>query len=115
MTSRKQIPRVARDDNSNGLELAVSQAIYLGDATVRRAAALQAHPLSIGPRAVLNPVDASAAGLADGAMAKLATVAGTATLPVAVDDRVARGCIWVESGHGATAPLASARVEVGPA
>ena len=99
----------------NGLELAVSQAIYRGDATVRRAAALQTHPLSIGPRAVLHPADASAAGVAEGAMARFATDAGTATLPVAVNDRVARGCVWVESGHGATAPLASARVEVGPA
>ncbi|MFT3896384.1 MAG: NADH-quinone oxidoreductase subunit NuoG [Thermomonas sp.] len=99
----------------NGLELAVSQAIYRGDATVRRAAALQAHPLNAGPRAVLNPADAAALGIADGAMAKFANGIGTATLQVAVDDRVAKGTAWVESGHGATAPLASARVEVRPA
>jgi NADH-quinone oxidoreductase subunit G len=97
------------------LELALSQAIYRSDATVRRAAALQAHPLNVGPRAVLNPADASALGIADGAMAKFATGVGTATLQVALDARVAPGCAWVESGHGATSPLASARAEVRPA
>jgi len=105
----------AAEQGGNGLELAVSQAIYRSDATVRRAAALQAHPLNVGPRAVLNPADASALGIADGAMAKLATGVGTATLQVALDARVAPGCAWVESGYGATAPLASARAEVRPA
>ena len=37
---------------------------------------------------------------------------GTATLQVALSERVAPGCAWVESGYGATAPLAGARVEV---
>ena len=46
-------------------------------------------------------------------MAKCATAAGTATLPVRVDARVAQGSVWVESGHGATAPLvAAATLEV---
>jgi NADH-quinone oxidoreductase subunit G len=96
-----------------GLEIAASQAIYRGDAILRRAAALQAHPLTVGPRIALNPVDAQAAGLADGAMAKVAAGQGTATLPVAVDARVAAGCAWIESGYGATAPLLPAgKVEV---
>jgi NADH-quinone oxidoreductase subunit G len=93
-----------------GLELAVSPAIYRVDATVRRAAALQAHPLNAGPRVVLHPADAAAAGLAEGAMAKLDNGVGTATLPVVVDDRVAQGAAWVESGHGATAALGAGRV-----
>jgi NADH-quinone oxidoreductase subunit G len=91
-----------------GLEIATSQAIYRVDAVTRRAEALQAHPLNAGPRVLLNPADAAGVGLVEGAMAKLATSTGTATLPVVVDDRVAVGCLWVESGHGATAPLASA-------
>ena len=37
---------------------------------------------------------------------------GTATLPVAVDARVAAGVAWIEGGHGATAPLGAGRVEV---
>ena len=98
---------------AGALEVAASQAIYRVDAIVRRAAALQAHPLNVGPRVVLNPADAQAAGVAAGAMAKVAAVQGTATLPVAVDARVAAGCAWIESGHGATAPLlAAGKVEV---
>jgi NADH-quinone oxidoreductase subunit G len=79
---------------------------------VRRAAALQAHPLTVGPRIVLHPQDAQAAGLDADAVAKVATDVGTATLPVAVSNQVAQGSAWIESGYGATAPLASARVEV---
>jgi NADH-quinone oxidoreductase subunit G len=98
---------------ANGLEIAASQAIYRGDAILRRAAALQAHPLTVGARISLHPVDAQAAGLADGAMAKVAAGQGTATLPVAIDARVATGCAWIESGYGATAPLLTAgKVEV---
>ena len=41
------------------------------------------------------------------------TARGNATLPVVVDDRVAAGCAWIESGYGATAPLlASGKLEV---
>ncbi len=96
----------------HGLELALVPAIYRTDAVVRRAAALQAHPLNIAPRIALNPADASAAGLADGAMARLRGASGTAVLPVEVDARVAAGVAWIEGGHGATAPLGAGRVEV---
>src|SRR5690606_3079158 len=47
-----QPPRITAD----GLEIAASMAIYRSDAVVRRAAALQSHPLNRPPRAVLNPV-----------------------------------------------------------
>ncbi len=101
------------EQGSGGFEVAVSQAIYRGDAAVRRAKALQAHPLTVGARVVLNAADAAATGLAEGAMAKLGNGVGTATLQVVVDDRVAPGCAWIESGYGATAPLAaSATLEV---
>ncbi|MGN6512495.1 MAG: NADH-quinone oxidoreductase subunit NuoG [Lysobacteraceae bacterium] len=106
--ARGQAPSLA----GNGLELVASQAIYRVDAVVRRASALQAHPLTVGPRIVLHPRDAQAAGLAAGVVAKVAGAAGTATLPVALSDKVAPGSAWIESGYGATAPLATARVEV---
>ncbi|MBP6798845.1 MAG: molybdopterin-dependent oxidoreductase, partial [Luteimonas sp.] len=98
--------------SEGGLELAVSQAIYRVDGVTRRAAALQAHPLNVGPRITLHPDDASAAGLSDSAMAKVGNGAGTATLPVVVSDRVARGAAWVESGYGPTAALGAGRVKV---
>ncbi|RDZ28797.1 NADH-quinone oxidoreductase subunit NuoG [Lysobacter silvisoli] len=98
-----------------GLEVAASIAIYRSDAVVRRAAALQAHPLNREPRAVLNPADAQSLGLEDGAVGKFAAAAGTATLPVAVSDKVAAGTVWIETGHGATAPLGAGRVQAGRA
>ncbi|MGO4259259.1 NADH-quinone oxidoreductase subunit NuoG [Lysobacter sp. TAB13] len=98
-----------------GLEVAVSTAIYRSDATVRRAPALQSHPLNQEPRAVLNSKDAAALGLGDGAVGKFSAGAGTATLPVAISDKVAPGTVWIESGHGATAPLGAGRVQAGRA
>ncbi|MCC7632881.1 NADH-quinone oxidoreductase subunit NuoG [Stenotrophomonas rhizophila] len=95
-----------------GLEVASTAAIYRTDAVVRRAQALQSHPLNNAPRIVLNSADAARLQLAEGQMAKVGTDAGRATLPVVVDARVAAGAVWIESGHGATAPLGAARVTV---
>ena len=47
-----------------------------------------------------------------GAMARVRNGAGTATLQINVSDLVARGCAWVESGHGATAALGAGHVTV---
>ena len=96
--------------SGEGLELAVSPAIYRVDATVRRAAALQSHPLTVGARIVLNPADAGS--LAAGAMVRVDNGVGQATLPLAIDARVAKGAVWVESGYGATAALGAGRVRV---
>ncbi|GHA71146.1 NADH-quinone oxidoreductase subunit NuoG [Cognatilysobacter bugurensis] len=98
-----------------GFEVAMTTAIYRSDATVRRAAALQAHPLNLPPRAVVHPDDAGRLGLNEGASAKLTTAAGTATLPLEVSSKVAAGTVWVESGHGATAPIGAARIQIGGA
>ncbi|GFF05146.1 hypothetical protein SM139_0325 [Stenotrophomonas maltophilia] len=95
-----------------GLEVASTAAIYRTDAVVRRAPALQSHPLNNAPRIVLNAEDAARLQLQEGQMAKVGTDAGKATLPVVVDARVAAGSVWIESGHGATAPLGAARVTV---
>ena len=97
----------------DGLELAVSQAIYRSDAQVRRAQALQAHPLTAGPRAMLHPDTARQFGLADGAMARLGNASGTGMLPVTLDARVARDCIWLESGYGATAAFGGGNAGIG--
>jgi NADH-quinone oxidoreductase subunit G len=102
----------AQKTGGDGLELAVSSAIYRVDTVVRRAAALQSHPLNAGPRLVLHPADAAAASLTDGAMAKVDNGVGTATLQVVVDPRVAAGTAWVESGYGATAALGGGRVRI---
>jgi len=101
-------PQVADE----GLEVASTPAIYRTDAVVRRAQALQSHPLNNEPRIVLNADDAARLQLTEGQMAKVGTDAGRATLSVVVDARVAAGTVWIESGHGATAPLGAARVTV---
>ncbi|WAC63593.1 NADH-quinone oxidoreductase subunit NuoG [Pseudoxanthomonas sp. SL93] len=98
--------------SGDGLQLAVSYAIYRTDGTVRRAKALQEHPLNVGARIVLNPADAQSAGVTGGQVAKVANGSGTATLPVVVDARVAEGAAWIECGYGATAPLGAGRVTV---
>lgn len=103
-------PAVA--SSGDGLQLAVSYAIYRTDGTVRRAKALQEHPLNVGARVVLNPADAQSAGVTGGQVAKVANGSGTATLPVVVDARVAEGAAWIECGYGATAPLGAGRVTV---
>ncbi len=96
------VARGSAPKTGSGLELAVTRAIYRTDAVIRRCEALQAHPLTQGPRACVQPDDA--AGMADGAMGRL----GAAALPIVHDIRVARGCVWIETGYDATAPLAAA-------
>ncbi len=87
------------------LERIVSSPIYRGDAVLRRATALNAHPLSTGAQARINPADAARLGLADGVMCKIGDGVGTCALPVSVSPRVAPGSVWIESNHEATAPL----------
>ncbi len=102
-----------RPTAGEGLARITTVPIYRSDAVVRRAAALQSHPLTVGPRAVMHPEDALALGLADGVIAKFADGVGEATLPVSVSSRVAKGAVWIESGYAATAPLsATARLTV---
>jgi len=88
-----------------GLERIATTPIYRSDAVLRRSPALQAHPLTHPPRLVVHPDDA--AGLAKDSMAKVGDVTGTATLQVEISPRVARGCVLVETSHGATAPLSA--------
>jgi NADH-quinone oxidoreductase subunit G len=108
----EEVARNDADETGQGFELAVTSAIYRVDGVTRRAAALQAHPLTLGPRITLHTEDAKAAGLADDAMAKVTNAAGTATLPVATSDSIARGVAWVESGYGATAALGAGRIRL---
>jgi len=97
---------------SEGLEVAATAAIYRTDAVVRRASALQAHPLNLAPSVTMSPEQAAQLQVAEGQMVKVGTAAGKATLPVVLDKRVAAGTVWIESGHGATAPLGAGRVTV---
>jgi len=114
MENRSVTPTVSAQpaSTSSGLEVVATPAIYRSDAVVRRAAALQAHPLNIAPCVAMHPEQATQLQIQAGQMVKVATDAGQATLPLVLDKRVASGTVWIESGHGATAPLGAARVTV---
>ena len=88
------------------LERIASIPPYRSDAVLRRAAALNAHPLSAGPWLAVHPEDGAALGLAADAMARVGDAVGSAVLPVRLDARVARGAAWIDACHEATAPLA---------
>jgi NADH-quinone oxidoreductase subunit G len=75
--------------------------IYRTDAVVRRAKALQAHPLNRAPALRICADDARVLGLLEGVKADVDGV----TLPVVVDAAVPKGCAWIEAGHAATGSL----------
>ena len=75
--------------------------IYRTDAVVRRAKALQAHPLNRAPAVRINADVARSLGVIAGAKAN---VNGT-VLPVVVDTAVPNGCAWIEAGFAATGSL----------
>ncbi len=85
-----------------GMTRIASMPIYRGDAVLRRAAALNAHPLTRAAAARLHAVDAERLGVKDGDSVQ---VAGTTTLPVVVDAAVPTGAVWIESAHAASATL----------
>jgi NADH-quinone oxidoreductase subunit G len=86
-------------------ERVVSTPIYRADAVLRRAKSLNAHTLTKGAAAVLNPADALSRGFSEGVMVKVGDGVGSSVLPLMISTRVVPGTVWVESGYEATAPL----------
>ncbi|MDE2278724.1 MAG: NADH-quinone oxidoreductase subunit G [Xanthomonadaceae bacterium] len=84
-----------------GLARIATWPIYRGDAVLRRATALNAHPLNRAPAVRINADEAARLGLADGAAVRV----GDATLPVAVDRTVPDGAAWIEAAQDTTATL----------
>jgi len=85
----------------NELVRLTTTATYRGDAVLRRAAALAAHPLTRGPRVTLNPQDALALGIGQGGSARVNDL----VLAVDLSHEVARGAVWIESGYAQTDTL----------
>ena len=94
---------IAKTEAATGgkFERIATTAIYRGDSVLRRTPSLQAHPLTRGARATLNPEDALALGLGHGANARV----GNVTLPVDISRRVPKGAVWIEAGYAETATL----------
>ncbi len=89
-----------------GFARVATVAPYRSDAVVRRAAALQATPVARPAQIVLNPADAIAEGLSQGASVKVGDGSAEVQLPLVVSTRVPQGAAWIESGHAETAKLA---------
>jgi NADH-quinone oxidoreductase subunit G len=75
--------------------------IYRGDAVLRRAGALNAHPLNRPAAIRIGADEAGRLGLADGANARI----GDSVLPVVFDEAVPAGAVWIEAAHSETAML----------
>ncbi|WP_049620880.1 NADH-quinone oxidoreductase subunit NuoG [Frateuria defendens] len=84
-----------------GLARLATWPIYRGDAVLRRAGALNAHPLNRVPAVRLNAAEAERLGLADGATVRVAD----AVLPLLVDAAVPDGAAWIEAAQDDTATL----------
>ena len=75
--------------------------IYRTDAVLRRATALNAHPLNRAPAVRINAAEAQRQSLQAGVAVKVAGV----SLPVVIDHAVPDGAVWIEAGHDVTAAL----------
>ncbi|HEY0197722.1 MAG TPA: NADH-quinone oxidoreductase subunit NuoG [Rhodanobacter sp.] len=85
----------------DGLTRLATWPIYRGDAVLRRATALNAHPLNRAPAVRVNAIEASRLGLADGSSVQVANV----QLPLVVDASVPDGTAWIEAAQDSTAAL----------
>ena len=96
----------ATDRSAQGFERIATVPIYRSDAIVRRCASLQAHPLTGHAAIGLNPEDALALGLANGAKAKVGSASGESIeLPVVITRSVPRGGAWIEKTWSETRAL----------
>ncbi len=92
---------LARRAEVSGLTRLATLPIYRSDAVLRRAKALQAHPLNRAPAVRLNADEAQRLGLTEGGQVRLAE----STLPLVLDKSVPDGTAWIEAGHDVTAVL----------
>jgi len=86
---------------ASGLTRLATWPIYRGDAVLRRATALNAHPLNSAPAVRLNAAEAQRLGLADGAQVRI----GEVLLPLVIDVAVPDGTAWIEAAQDLTAAL----------
>jgi NADH-quinone oxidoreductase subunit G len=92
-----------------GLERIGEAAIYGADALVRRAAALQKTPDALAAgTARMNTAQAQAAGLGGAQQVRAIQGEASAVLTLQLDERVADGCVWIQSGTAAAATLGGA-------
>ena len=94
----------AQTVGSNTFSLVTERAIYQSDPVVRRSTALaKTHDGRIADFCRIHPEDLKALGLSEGCEIRLVGEHHKATLQLAGDPRVVRGCAFVFSGSSKTA------------
>jgi NADH-quinone oxidoreductase subunit G len=103
---------------ADGLERIGDVPIHAADALVRRAASLQQTPDALAAdTARVCAAQAAASGLGSAEAVTVTQHGSRATLPLAIDERVPPGCVWLPSGTVAAAQLGPAfgPIEIAPA
>ena len=85
----------------SGLTRLATWPIYRGDAVLRRATALNAHPLNRAPAVRLNAEEARRLGLPENGEVRIDNV----LLPLLIDGAVPDGTAWIEAAQDLTATL----------
>ena len=87
--------------NVNGLTRLATWPIYRGDAVLRRATALNAHPLNRAPAVRVNADEAKRLSLVENGQVRIDDV----VLPLVIDRSVPDGTAWIEAAQDLTAAL----------
>jgi NADH-quinone oxidoreductase subunit G len=93
---------------SEGLQRIGEVPMYSVDAICRRSESLQKTVHAPQGQVTLNPADAQALGLSDGARAVVSQDGGNATLTVAVSNTVPEGAVLLPAANSASAQLGAA-------
>jgi len=103
ISERAVTPRndLATRASVNGLTRLATWPIYRSDAVLRRATALNAHPLNRAPAVRLNADEAKRLDLIGNSEVRIAGV----LLPLAIDTAVPDGTAWIEAAQDLTATL----------
>jgi NADH-quinone oxidoreductase subunit G len=99
---------LAARGREDGLYRVGETPMYSVDATTRRSAPLQETAQADSAFLGLNPDDAAALGLADGATARVSQGEGEAELTVRISERVPPGAAWLRTVTGETRALGHA-------
>ncbi|MEA3291363.1 MAG: NADH-quinone oxidoreductase subunit NuoG [Pseudomonadota bacterium] len=100
-----RIDAPAGGDGGDGLQRIAETPLYRVDATARRAPALQATRDNPAPAVHVNGSTLRALELEAGTTVRATAAAGSAELPLAMDERIPDGCVYVPAGFSETAAL----------
>ena len=99
-SARSSIQRLNNVEASSkeGLQRVIDMPMYRAEATLRHADALQRTADNAPPAAHLHPDTVESLGLQDGQRVAVVNGSGEIALPLAADQRVPRGCVYIPAG-----------------